>query len=495
MALIPPAEYLPDQPIFNGGAGEALNVTPDSRSYRPLQSLAAYSTTPLTARAQGAAYFRDESTAHLPVQVAGDATKLYLLVATVWTDASRLAGGAYTTGGDFEWVFAQFTNIAIAVNGADDPQKLDISATPGSNFVVLGGSPPTGPAFVAIVGDFVMLAHFPTNSRLIVWSALADGEDYVASAVTQSDSQEVPDGGIITGLYGYEYGAVILQADCIRRADYEGSPLIFRLKKIADGVGATIKGSVAGFGDRLFFWHRSGAFMLVGGAQLVPIGAGKVDRFFWADLDQVFLDRVTSAIDPINKIWAILYSPNGANGAMTRMLIFHWDTGRWSRGEPGELEMIYSGTIHTGLTLDELDVYGTLDSLPFSLDSPVWSGVPTPIFAGFDTSHNLGFFNGAALAATVDTLEMQLIDGKRARARSLRPMVEGTATPSVALGWRNLLSEAVTWTSAVLANLQGFCRFNRRARYHRARITMQAGDDWQQIVGVDEIEAKAAGKR
>lgn len=493
--LIPVAEYLPDQPIYQGGAGEALNVVPDARSYRPLPALAAFSTTPLSARCQGAAYFRDESTAHLPVQVAGDETKLYLLVGTIWTDASRLVGGVYVTAADDKWFFSQFTTIVVAVNGTDAPQKLDVSSTPGVNFVVLPGSPPTGPKYVTIMGDFVVLAHTPTNSRLITWSALGNGEDYVASAVTQSDSQEVPDGGLITGLYGYEYGGLVYQERAIRRMDYEGSPLIFRFKKIATDIGATVDGSIAGFGDRCFSLHRSGFFMTVGASQLVPIGAGKVDRFIWDDLDQFYMHRITSAVDPVNKVYAIAYSPLGASGAVTRLLLFHWDTGKWSRAEPGTLEMIYSGTAHTGLTLDDLDVYGDLDHLPFSLDSPVWAGVPVPLFAGFDTAHNMGFFNGDNLAVEVDTIETQVIDSRRARIRSIRPMVQGLATPSVTLGYRNLLHEAVTWGSAVAANLQGFCRFNRRARYHRARISMAAAADWSHIVGVDEVDAKRAGKR
>ena len=86
------AEFLPDLPAFNGGAGEALNVFASSRSYRPFPALSAFSTTPLSARAQGAFYTRaSDGTAR---QFAGDATRLYLLSATAWGNVSRLAGGA-----------------------------------------------------------------------------------------------------------------------------------------------------------------------------------------------------------------------------------------------------------------------------------------------------------------------------------------------------------------------------------------------------------------
>ena len=44
--MIPVAEFLPDLPAYQGGAGEALNVIASSRSYRPFPALVAYSTTP-----------------------------------------------------------------------------------------------------------------------------------------------------------------------------------------------------------------------------------------------------------------------------------------------------------------------------------------------------------------------------------------------------------------------------------------------------------------
>src|SRR5262249_40700806 len=120
--LIPVAEYLPDQPAFMGGAGEALNVLPAVRSYRPFPSFSAYSTTPLSARAQGAFYTRaSDGTAK---QFAGDATRLYQLSGAAWADASRLSGGAYACAADDVWDFVQFGGLAIAVNGTDAPQKF-----------------------------------------------------------------------------------------------------------------------------------------------------------------------------------------------------------------------------------------------------------------------------------------------------------------------------------------------------------------------------------
>lgn len=497
---VPVNEFTPDQPALYGGAGEAKNVLPGINSYRPLQSFQPFSLTPLSARAQGAFYCRDESTAHLAVQVAGDATKLYLLTGTAWVDASRLVGGAYATVANDFWDFDQFGSLIIAVNGTDVPQKLDISASPGSNFAALTGTPPTGPKYIAIMGDFVVMANMPGDSRLVQWSAINDGEDYVASATTQSDAQEIPDGGSIAGLFGYEYGGLIFQERAIRRMDYEGSPVIFRFKRIADGIGATIPGSIAGFGDRSFFWHRSGAFMVAAATQIVPIGAAKVDDWFWNDpvngVDQSYLANISSAVDPVNKVWGVLYSAIGSSGVLNRLILFHWDTGKWSRAEPGTMEMIYSGTAHTGLTLEDLDIYGTIEAVPFPFDSPVWTGVPAPLFAAFDTSHNLGYFNGANLEATVDTLEAQIFPGKRALITRARPIVQGgSGLTTLAIGKRNQTQDAVAWDAAAAMNSIGYVPLRNNGRLQRARIVEPAGSTWTHLQGVDDLMAHPVGQR
>jgi len=492
MMLMPVAEFLPDLPAFNGGAGEALNVFASSRSYRPFPALSAFSTTPLSARAQGAFYTRaSDGTAR---QFAGDATKLYLLSSTAWGNVSRLAGGGYAATSDDFWDFAQFGANCIAVNGTDDPQKFNVDGA--SNFAVLGGTPPTGARFIEIMGDFVVMAKFPGAKTRVRWSGINDAESWTISASTQADQQDIPDGGFITGLIGYEYGGLVFQERAIRRMDYEGSPVIFRFKKLAEGIGATLEGSVAGFGDRAFFVHRSGFFMVAGAAELVPIGAEKVDRFFWNDIDTVYLSRVTAAVDPVNKIYGISYVGAGSGSTSpNRLLVYHWDTGRWSRVQPGDHEMIYSGASQQGYTLDTLDgLSGSVDALSFSLDSPVYTGVARPLFAGFNTAHNLGYFNGANLAATVDTTEAQLVEGQRALLRSLRPMVDG-GTPSIAIGTRNRQIDAVSFAGAVAINSLGTCRGRWRGRYHRARLTIPAASSWNHLYGVDEILAVPAGTR
>ena len=102
---------------------------------------------------------------------------------------------------------------------------------------------------------------------------------------TQADFQDLPDGGNVTGLVGGEYG-LIFQETSVRRMTYEGPPIVFRIDKIANDIGASVPGSVAGLLDMAFFLHKSGFYMVRGGQTITPIGRGKVDRTFWAEFDE-----------------------------------------------------------------------------------------------------------------------------------------------------------------------------------------------------------------
>src|SRR5262249_34188524 len=240
--------------------------------------------------------------------------------------------------------------------------------------------------------------------------------------VTEGDSEDLGDGGWVEGLVGLEQAGIVFQEFCVRRCAYVGTPLVFQFGKIADNVGATIPGAIASYKDLIFFVDRSGFYMLTGGYQLSPIGEQRVNRYFWNDVDQTYLHRVSAAIDPVNGLYVISYPGAGSSGGNpNRTLVYAYNLDRWARGEPGDLDMVFSAATQTGFTLEQLDaVSASADTLPFSLDSAVWTGIARRLVGGFDTSHRLGFFNGPALAATVDSTEANLAPGRMARLRLAR---------------------------------------------------------------------------
>lgn len=498
--MIGVAPFTPDRPAFNGGTTEALNVIAARGSYRPFPAFQAFSTAALTARAQGGFFARNpDGTGSL---FAGDATKLYLVAAGSATDVSRLAGGAYATPPDGRWVFLQFGSIIIALNGIDVPQAYTLGSS--TNFAALGGSPQTA-VYGTVAGDFVFLGQTAADRQDVIWSAINNATSWAASATTQADSQTLPDGGWVQGMVGYERACIIFQEFAIRRAEYVGPPLIWSFSKITENLGTPIPGSICAHEDMIFFVDRSGFFALQGGSQLIPIGETRVNRFFWADVDQANLHRITSGFDSVNGLYCISYpSTTASNGTPDSLLTFQHDIGMasdfgWTRVEPGEHEMLFSGATQTGFDMDSagaagMDQFGDMDSMvQISMDSQVWSGVARRLLSGFSTDHLLGYFQGANLAWTVDTIEAELSPGRLSFVRSARPVVDG-GTPSLALRYRNRINDAVTTGTAVAQDSLGKCDFRLQARYLGARATGPAGQTWSHFSGVDDIRMRPTGR-
>ena len=489
--MIPVGPWAPDTPDFqNAGSTEALNVIPAAASYRPFPSFGSISSA-LSARAQGAIFARKADGSG--VIFAGDATKLYRLSATTFSDVSRVTGGAYACPADGRWSFLQFGPNILTFNGFDIPQSFNIEAD--ANFSALGGSPPTA-LYACIAGDFVMTGDQPTARPRVQWSAINNAASWATSQTTQASQQDLPDGGWITGLVGIEYGAIIFQEFAIRRASYEGPPLIFRFSRISDGLGCSVPGSIASFRDVAFWCDRSGFFMLQGGVQVTPIGEQRVNNEFWGLVDQSNLTRITAAIDTLNSLYAIAFPDRSAsNGNPNHLFIYSWAIDRWAHIQPGAFDIIFSAATQQGFTLEQLDtVSSSLEGLPFSLDSAVWAGVASRLVGAFDTTLKVGFFHGAALAATVETLEDAPGNGRLVRVRSARPLVDGAAA-SITLGTRNRQSDAVAWGSAVGANVLGACPMNIATRYLRGRITVPAGAVWTHLMGIDDLDFKAEGRQ
>lgn len=489
--MIPVGPWLPDLPaLANSGALEALNVIPDAASYRPLPAFAEQGNA-MAARVQGAIYAR--GVGGTIAQFAGDGSNLYRWDSSGvnWQDVSRIAGGAYATPIDGGWSFAQFGDLVIAANGADAPQRYTVGSS--ANFEALAGSPPIG-RLLATVRDFVVMGRIAATVNRVQWSGINNAETWTPSQATQADFQDLPDGGSIMGLVGGEYG-VVFQERSIKRMTYVGVPLVFQIDEIARGIGTPAEGSVARYEDMAFFLSDEGFYALAGAQQLQGIGQNKVDRFFWNDVNQSHLHRISSAVDPVNKLYVVSYpSAASVDGMPDKLLIYSWQTDRWSRAEQ-PLALLHQGASQASYTLEGLDsVSASLDALPFSLDSRAWTGAGRLLLGGFSTANRAGFFSGQPMAAVVDTGESQLLAGSRALVRAVRPLSDG-GTPSVALGFRNRLTDAVQWGPDVAQNDRGACPQRASARYFRARLKIPAGQSWTHLQGIDEIDAAPAGRQ
>ena len=120
-------------------------------------------------------------------------------------------------------------------------------------------------------------------------------------------------------------------------------------------------------------------------------------------------------------------------------------------------------------------------------------GSPLKKIAAFGLDRRLGFFDGAAMAATIETVEGELVPGERAFIRAVRPLVDGGA-PRISLGRRNRLNDPLEWSQPVIQGPDGECKMRSLARYHRARIHLDAGDQWSHALGID-VDATGGGGR
>jgi hypothetical protein len=179
--MIPVGPWEPDTPdLASGGSSEALNAIPASKSYRPFPSFAAVSGG-LGARCQGAIFVRKADGSG--VVFAGDATKLYRLAGSSFSDVSRAVGGPYAALADGMWSFVQFGSNILAFNGFDAPQVFNIETD--ARFSALAGSPPTA-VYACIAGDFVMTGNQGGARGRVQWSAINNSADWVTSQQTQA---------------------------------------------------------------------------------------------------------------------------------------------------------------------------------------------------------------------------------------------------------------------------------------------------------------------
>lgn len=488
MAKVPFGDWLPDLPEFgNPGGLTARNVIPHTISYRPFPSLTVQ-TNALSAICRGASAFTDAD-GNVFIY-AGDDTKLYESVGNTFTDES---GATYALPSDNQWEFVQFDTKALAINGNDPLQSIDIGGGASGAFAdhITSTNKPTAD-HMGVVWRFLVLGH--TNDvtdgdkpNRVWWSGINDATDFDPDATTQCDFEDLKEGGRVTKIIdGADYG-LIFQERLIRRMVYVGSPDIFDLNPVDRQRGIVVSGSVVGHGRNVFYVSEEG-FHRFDGLVSHPIGDGRVDVTFWDQFDTANKRQVYAAVDPRNKLYAILFpGANAVGGAPNKLFVCYWPKNRWAEVDL-DLEVLLK-TFSQGFTLDGLDSVGTDidDSAVFdeSFDADKWKGGLFK-FGAFDMDHKLGFFSGTNLAATLDTREVQLIQGSRSLVTSVKPLIEGSGAATITVEPRSRIrqSDDHTFSATVTQNVIGECPVMTDAWYHAFRVRISAGD-WDHAVGVE----------
>lgn len=492
----PFGQWLPDQPAhLNEGALTALNVIPRARSYGPVKALANYSGALIGETARGAIFMRGSDS---NVQCfAGTPTTLERLNSSLmaaWEDVSQ---AAYTLPAGDLWSFAVFGDRVVAANLAVAPQSFVIGSS--TDFADLSADAPRA-KIAATVRDFLFLGNTwdavdGNKPNRVWWSAINAPQTWptigsATAAQVQSDRQDFPDGGavqaVVPGLLGSD--AAIIQERSVRRATYVGPPVVFTFDEVQGARGTSAPNSVIRVGGLCYYLGVDG-FYAFDGVNTRPIGDERVNDYFFSTVaGTAVLPLMTATYDARRGaiIWA--YHTSSATGNPDRQIIYSPRADRWSEAAFPCQQLVNAG-LSFGYTLEELDAFGTLDDLPFSLDSVVWQG-GDPAPAAFDTSGRLAFFTGTNLAATIDTGEFARDDGRRIFVRGVRPLVDG-GTVTAAILHRATPGGALTTDAATSPAADGICKHRRSTRFARARVSIAAGGTWNHAHGVEpDVEAE-----
>ena len=417
----------------------------------------------------------------------------------VSSDTARLTvtnftGGTPLTGSDIDYItFRQFGNFVIASNGVDQPQYFEMgtsTAFKNLSTIATSGSPPIFKVS-GVIRDFLVTGNIVGNKNRVAWSGLNDIATWEAG-VKSSDTQDLPgSGGEVVHITSGEVGYIFRQNQIVRM-DFVGGNVVFRFSVISPNRGAVYGQSVCQDNRQIFFYADDGFFQ-INGDQVIPIGAEKVNRFFFSDLNKSFQDRISASVDPFNTLAIWLYpSINNPNttGICDRLLIYNYVTQKWTIAEVKASQIFPQFVVID--TVEKMDLISqNLDNINYALDTPFWESGFLNLGA-IDENFKAAIFSGQNLEAELETKESELIKGSRANILGIRPLVDSTA--NVVIQTRDRLADKVTSSSSVSMNSTGINPVRQSGRYFRANVKIPQGSIWNNAQGID-LEAVPGGNR
>lgn len=485
------AQWAPDVADINSEVVmTATNVLPLGNSYGPAL---AHVTTTSALPALCVGCFQARRIDGTFAIFAGTATALYLYNqgTDTWTVVTRLAGGAYSVAVGSYWSFVQYRDVVLACNGVDVVQAYTLSSS--LNFAALGGSPPLA-KYAAVVGPVIVLSGVATVPTTIYWSGLTSETSWTLGT-DSAGSQVFLDGGAVYGVAGRETGYV-LQADAVRRMVYQATGAsVFAFERIEGARGCTAPYSIINVGGVTFYYGATG-FNAISGIQSQQIGLDRVNEFFKSVAVPGSIVEMVGAVDPraTRVAWAFKSTSSSASQTFDQFLIYDWGRDKWALTLCSLDYLAFNGLASLGYTLEQLDAFGTMETLYASLDSPAWQG-GVPSFGGIDSTHKLGYFNGATLEATVETSEKQLNPPGRAFVSGVT-LYGGPAETMIAVGGRETNTDNVStvYNSEFGIEVDGNAAARCSSRYHRSKVRIPAGSSWTQLVGVDYTYVAEGGR-
>lgn len=156
--------------------------------------------------------------------------------------------------------------------------------------------------------------------------------------------------------------------------------------------------------------------------------------------------------------------------------------------DPTHIEL--TGSVFANAYVSGGHIGGSLDALPFSLDSI--STASLAALSAFSSSHKAGFFTGENQEAVVETAEEDL-EGDLVFISDVMPITDSGAI-LCSIGGRMTAQAAVGYTAESAIGVDGTCPARIETRYVRVRGRIPAGSVWSYVRGVQPT-AVLAGDR
>ena len=454
------ASELPDDGLLR--LTVAQNVLPDSGGiYQPFQAASTIIANSLSSTCIGA--FSCFDALDKPNLFAGTASTLYRIHSNTRTWSIVQTGFALTA--DDRWNFQRYGNMVFAATGGAPMQYMTLTAT--GSFTAVGGAAPAAKSLI-VVRNFLVSIGTIANPQRVEWSGLDQPLSWTVDSVTQADFQDLAGAGgantgAVVGLTGAD--AVIFQEAAVWRMLYVGAPLVFQLDRVEGLRGAIAPGSIVQSGGKVFYLSADG-FYCFDGTTSKPIGAGKVDSWFFDTADASAFRRLSAVADPFLPI--VMWSFQSVDSSQPdQILAYNWQSDLWSQ------------------LLVNCQILWRLLSYP--------NGLPaTAIMDLFAATRT--FTAGFNKKAYITTAEYQLNPAGRALITEIWPILEGPDAPRASVyhrpnPWRTLSVETIAPINAT-----GFCPLRVDDRMVRIESVISQSASWSKWWGF-RLEWAATGER
>lgn len=387
--------------------------------------------------------------------------------AHTFVNVSKSGGYNGMDFGDDEFRFTNYGDRVIVALGHNNPIQQNTGGY-ATLFSDLAGGPPPARDVSTVAFYTVLIDTFESGQRQpyrVRWSSNGNPEIWppdgtLEAAQAQAGYNDLLGAGalqrIVPGVGGAD--ALIIAERRIWRVVQSPPPENLAFQVASWDSGTMMPASIVPLGDLIYYYGTDG-FCSFDGSTVVPIGRGKVDRFFADDFEGGSVGRLSlrGAADTVEKLIYWTYRSRAATDDFNdRVLCYNWGTGDWGNGQIA------------------IDDFGRLSRTIVS-QSHVNLGQSALFAVGRD--FKMSTLTGTSLACAIELKDAEDPSGSRTWVESVRPVCDAPVMfadmilrddrqAPISMGYR-------------LVERNGRVPVRRAARYFRPRLGVPAGQTWR----------------